>query len=274
MSEAEAVTGVQDPGTAASLTKDLRSLGLLQGSTVLVHSSLSALGWVAGSAQAVIEALLTAIGSEGTLAMPSHSAHLTEPSGWENPPVPESWWETIRDEMTPFEPTKTPTRGMGATCELFRSWPDVRRSFHPTGSFAALGPNADRVVKGHSLENQFGEGSPLARLYELDASVLLLGVGHSSNTSLHLAEYRSEWPGKKTITSGSPIIEGGVRRWVTYSDVDVDSDDFDALGTDFRQTGMQIEGMVGQGTCLLMRQRDVVDFAVSWIPRHRGKEHT
>src|SRR5205085_4042113 len=108
-----------------------------------------------------------------------------------NPPVPEAWWETIRNERPAFDARTQPTRGMGAIAECFRSWPGSQRSDHPLVSFTALGPNAERIAANHELANGLGEGSPLARLYDLDAHVLLLGVGHANNTSLHLAEYRT-----------------------------------------------------------------------------------
>jgi aminoglycoside 3-N-acetyltransferase len=94
-------------------------------------------------------------------------------------------------------------------------------------------------------------------------------VGHGNNTSLHLAEYRADYPGKARITQGAPMTVDGQRRWVTYLDIDNNSDDFDALGDDFAATGRQREGQVGRGRALLMRQRDIVDFGVEWFPRHR-----
>jgi aminoglycoside 3-N-acetyltransferase len=101
------------PVTATSLKKDLAALGVKPGMVLLVHSSLSSLGWVCGGAAAVVEALETILTPDGTLVMPTHSAGLSEPSLWENPPVPESWWQIIRDEMPAFQTDLTPTWGMG-----------------------------------------------------------------------------------------------------------------------------------------------------------------
>jgi len=48
-------------------------------------------------------------------------------------------------------------------------------------------------VTDHGLDDP-RENSPLARVYDRDGDVLLLGVGHDSNTSLHLAEHRADFP--------------------------------------------------------------------------------
>lgn len=266
--------GVIEQASGASTRETIRAalaaLGVPGGCTLLVHSSLSRLGWVAGGAHAVVLALLETVGPDGTLVMPTHSGHLTDPAGWAHPPIPQAWWPLVREQTPPFDPRLTPTRGMGAIVETFRHVPGVVRSNHPTSSFAAFGRNAATITANHDLNSSLGEGSPLARLYELDAWVLLLGVGHANSTSLHLAEYRSEFPGKKSITQGSPIMVDGVRRWVEYSELDWDDTDFEQLGADFAAAELETRGPVGAGTARLMRQRDLVDFAVRWFPEHRG----
>ena len=108
--------------------------------------------------------------------MPSHSAGLSEPSHWVNPPVPASWWPVIRSSMPAFDRARTPTCAMGQIAELFRTLPNVIRSEHPTLSMAALGPAATEITREHPLDDPLGPDSPLGRLYELNAKVLLVGV--------------------------------------------------------------------------------------------------
>ncbi|MET7425286.1 AAC(3) family N-acetyltransferase [Dactylosporangium sp. NPDC005555] len=268
--EHDAVARAAVPGTVRGMVAQLATLGLPVGATVIVHTSLSRLGWVAGGAQAVVAALLEAIGPDGTLVMPTHSRQLTEPSDWGNPPVPQSWWSAIRAETPAFDPRLTPTSFMGAVVECFRHFPGVLRSDHPTVSFAAHGPDAERITAGHTLDDGLGEGSPLARLYEADAWVLLLGVGHDNNTSLHLSEYRAAPPGRH-LRQGSPILVDGERRWVEYTELADDTSLFEPLGKDFAAiTGQERVGPVGSGTARLMRQRALVDFGAMWLSRRSG----
>ena len=79
MSEADAITQADAPRTRASLAADLRTLGVEAGDTLLVHSSLKSLGWVAGGTPAVIGALQDVLTESGTLVMPTFTGHLTDP---------------------------------------------------------------------------------------------------------------------------------------------------------------------------------------------------
>jgi aminoglycoside 3-N-acetyltransferase len=266
MTKADIIARTTTPATTDTLTRDLRTLGLSEGVTVLVHSSLSSLGWTAGGAEAVIGALTASVGVSGTVMVPTHSGHLTDPSTWENPAVPETWWPTVRESMPPYNEISTVTTGMGIIPETFRHLPDVRRSSHPTVSFAARGPHRDFLLDGHSLDDGLGESSPLARLCDLHGFVLLLGVGHENNTSLHLAQYRAAGFDARREEVASPMMIDGVRQRVTFTELVMDADDFVELGAAFeRDTKVTNMSSVGMATARLMPVVDLVDYATRWL---------
>ena len=268
MSQGEVVQKTDVPATIDSLQADFNALGIRSGMVLLIHSSLSAIGWVCGGPVAVIIALQQTLGATGTLVMPTHSTDLTEPSRWENPPVPKSWWPVIRAAMPAYQPDLTPTRSMGVVAETFRKQKGVLRSAHPHHSFCADGDQASYITDNHSLAYGLGEDSPLAKIYDVGGFVLLLGVGHDSNTSMHLAEHRAPFPTKRTIQEAAPISTTGTRRWTTFEDIDLDSSDFERIGEDFlcSDIGSGVRrGKVGLADCQLMPQRALVNFAVDWL---------
>lgn len=267
MSEWNVILKTQKPNTIETLCHELTQLGIRRGDTVLVHSSLSAIGWVCGGAQAVIMALREAAGEEGTLVMPAHSGDWSDPAQWENPPVPADWVQTIYDTMPAYDPAITPTRGMGTIAELFRTFPGTLRSGHPQVSFCANGPNAQKIIENHPLTPQFGMGSPLGKMVALNAKVLLLGVGYDSCTSFHMAEALMD--SMPVTRLGTAVCEQGERIWKWFEDYTYDSDDFCFLGKEFDLHPEVKRGKIGNADCRLFPMKNAVEFAMSWLPQHR-----
>ncbi|MFT7837865.1 AAC(3) family N-acetyltransferase [Saccharothrix sp. BKS2] len=254
--------------TRDSLAAQLGEAGLRAGDTVLVHSSLSSLGWVCGGAGAVVSALLGVLGPDGTLVVPTQCGDNSDPARWRNPPVPESWWADIRASMPPYDPRTTPSSGMGVVPEVVRTWPGALRSAHPQTSFAAIGPRAAEVVADHALDSQLGERSPLARLEALGARVLLLGVGFDSCTAFHLAEYRLPAPPRADNSFAITTPRGRV--WTTVRDVAVDGDDFAELGAAFVGERPVHHGRVGAAGTRLFPLAEAVAYAEVWLAEHRA----
>jgi aminoglycoside 3-N-acetyltransferase len=173
--------------------------------------------------------------------------------------------------MPAFHPDLTPTRGMGIMPESFRKQEGALRSTHPFVSWAARGPHAAFITSGHTLELSQGEGSPLARLYDVGAQVLLIGVGYDRNTSFHLAEYRCKAAPHKRCVRGAPMpAEDGGSRWVTYEDIYWYDADFEAIGRALKATGGVRVARIGRAMCRLLSQQALVDFAVRWMDENRS----
>ncbi|MFA5865721.1 MAG: AAC(3) family N-acetyltransferase [Phycisphaerae bacterium] len=163
------------------IAADLELLGLRSGDIVLVHSSLSSLGFVEGGPDAVIDALLETLGPHGTLLMPSFQQG--------------SEYELLRRGCT-FDLRTSPSE-LGIITEIFRRRPGVIRSVSPTHCVAGIGPRAGELLADHlTCLVSVGRGSPYDNLVRAEGRILLLGVTHTTNTTLHLIEN----------TNGAPTV--------------------------------------------------------------------
>lgn len=210
--EAELIAQTPTPQTRAGMAEELQTMGLRAGDLVMVHTSQSRLGWICGGEQAVISALQDVLGPDGTLAMPGFSSQLSDPADWSSPPVPKDWVQQVRDNMPVFDLDKTPTRGMGRVAELFRKWPETRRSSHVVDSILANGRLASEIIADHPFSGSFGPQSPIGKMNAMGAKVLLLGADYMSCSCFHLAE--SDLPGIAPMHESHPIERvQGVTRW-------------------------------------------------------------
>ncbi|MFP4057541.1 MAG: DUF4910 domain-containing protein [Candidatus Brocadiia bacterium] len=222
--------------TGDDLLAAFREVGLSEGMVVMAHASLSDFGYVEGGPCAVVDALLEAIGPGGTLAMPTLSF------SWVGHP--------------PYEPATTPSR-VGAVTETFRRRAGVARSPHPTHSVAALGPRAEEIVRDHTPDRPvFGPQSAYARLYELDARILML-CKLAANTSMHAGEHRA---GLLLTDLLGHVREGRRRREVRVRRAPWHAN-FEEHYRVLFDRGLVRAAPLGEGTIHLMRARDAVDVA-------------
>ncbi|TYR52690.1 aminoglycoside N(3)-acetyltransferase [Streptomyces parvus] len=265
------VTDVTDG--RARTTAALTALGVRPGDVLLVHASLRALGPAAGGAREVLGALRRAVGPSGTVVVPAFTPENSDTSphyrervrGLNTGAV-----DAVRAAMPAYDPALTPAPSMGALAETVRTAAGAGRSAHPQTSFAGLGPGAARLLAGHRPDCHLGEDSPLARLYEADARILLLGTGYATCTAFHLGEYRMPGPPRRSYRC--VVASRGVRRWWEYEDVALDDGDFAALGAAFEEAAAEGDvraGRVGAAECRLVRLRSAVDFATIWLKEHR-----
>lgn len=267
MTEEAAIKHSKLPITRSRIVNDLHELGVRAGDKIIVHTSMSKIGWVCGGARTVIEALQEAVTETGLLVMPTHSADVSDPAEWGNPAVPRSWYRAIYQEMPAFDPMKTPTLGMGPVAELFRTCPGVQRSNHPIYSFAAWGNMKASAVGNHGLNDGLGMRSPLGEIYKNHGRIVLIGVSYRKNTSMHLGEIMS---GRLQKTKRmSPIDVNGQRKWLRYWDWDYHEETFEKIGRLFEQTAAASsairKGLIGQACSLLLDQKMIVDFTAAYL---------
>lgn len=219
------------------IERQLRTLGVRAGGVLLVHTSFRAVRPVEGGPLGLIRALRSALGPAGTLVMP-----------------------TMTDGATLFNPRSTPSDGMGITAELFWRQPGVLRSTHPGGSFAAEGPLAARICAPQPLSPPHGPDGPVGRVHELDGQVLLLGVTHSENTMLHLAEAIAGVP--YSISHPCVVEVDGVAKTIMIAETDHCCRGFRVADEGLRARDLQREGKVGNAQARLCNARDLVAVAV------------
>ena len=251
--------------TRSELAAQLRGLGVKPGGVVMVHTRMSALGHVVGGAETVVRALLDALGPEGTLAAyVSWQDHVYRPDQWPDP-------EAYTAEPPVFDLAVSEAwRDLGRIPERIRTWPGVRRSWHPEASVVALGAKAEWLTRDHPQVDSYGADSPFGRVCDAGGQVLMLGAPLETLTILHHAEAIARVPDKRTVTFTCATTEGDR----TYTDLDTeqgafaydgDYDAFERIGEEALAAGIGHRGTVGEATCHLFPARELTEFGVSWM---------
>ncbi len=226
------------------LATGLRALGLRAGHRVIVHSSLSSFGHVAGGAPAVIHALMRVLTARGTLLMPSfnHGA---------------PWQEGGTGY---YDPAETPTSN-GTIPETFRKMPGVRRSLNPTHPVAAWGYGAARYTRSHHLTLTMGPESPLGRLWRDGGYGLFLGTDYHTNTFKHVVETTLGSPclGRRTRELTVRLPDGrrvGLRTWSFRNERCPIMDPNRHAEREMEQRALHARRRIGRSTVTLFRLSD------------------
>jgi aminoglycoside 3-N-acetyltransferase len=240
----------------------------------MVHTRMSALGWVIGGSETVVRSLLDALGPEGTLmAYASWADHVYALEDW-----PQEHRDAYAAEPPMWDPaTGEVDRDYGRIPERVRTWPGALRSAHPEASVVAVGPRAEWLTAVH--EDGYGAGSPFARLVEADGQVLMLGAPLETITLLHHAEAIARAPGKRTVTYEIALVDGTTRAYTdietsggaySYESLGLDDDEFAVIARDALAAGIGVRGQVGAAECHLFPARALTEFAVGWIEERFG----
>jgi aminoglycoside 3-N-acetyltransferase len=238
------------------IKKDLRNLGVKEGDWVLIHSSLKSLGYVKGGADTVIDAAMEVIGESGLLMVPTFAF----------------------TNFTPFfDPENTPSQ-MGLITETLRLREDSVRSWHPRHSVGVLGEKTKEVVSGHLQAGSVGKGSPIDKLAKRGGYILLLGVDHTANTTIHTAEVYAELPYLYMVKDSPDFPEqalvktpnNGEKIKVDLAPYPTCSEGFWKLEPVMRDKGEIRYGKIGQAHCQLMKSQDIIDTASSLLRENPG----
>ncbi len=234
--------------TKESIKHDLRGLGLGEGDSLFVHSSMKSMGFVCGGPQAVIDTFLEVLGISGTLMVPTFTFTNFQPF---------------------FDLENTPSE-MGLITETLRQREDSIRSMHPRHSVSAIGQGAAELVQGHLSAGSLGVGSPLDKLSERGGYILLLGVGQNVNSIIHLAEFLADIPYLYTwerpdFPHTARVKCDGYEKEVTLAPSPGCSEGFGKMEPVLRNRGIIKDGKIGKARCQLMKARDIVDAAVELL---------
>jgi aminoglycoside 3-N-acetyltransferase len=172
--------------TKPSLLAQLESMGIHRKGTILVHSSMKSIGEVHGGADTVLDALSDYM-KDGLLVLPTHT------------------WSYINADNPRYEVETSPVC-VGLLPELFRKYPGVVRSLHPTHSVAALGAEASSfTAEDERFDTPCHRDSAWGKLLDREAQILLVGVDFTRNTFIHGIEEWIGLPGRLT-DSHEPLV--------------------------------------------------------------------
>jgi aminoglycoside 3-N-acetyltransferase len=234
------------------IIEDLRDLRVLEGDALIVHASMRAVGEVEGGADAVIDALLEVVGPEGTVMAPAFNMDNYAPDSWVESLIDPAIQAVINPE--PYNPDGVCARQVGVLPTRLAARAEARRSRHPILSFTAVGRNAAFLTENVPVHYPLGTNSPLARLYQLNGGILLLGVDHTVNTALHTAEI---W-GNAPYARRTARVRTGETSWEQMEGSPECSAGFGKIERVLRQARILRTGHVGNAPSQYMRIQQVV----------------
>ena len=161
--------------TKEDLKKQLECMNIQKTDTVLIHTSMKAIGEVENGAEGVIDAFCEYL-ENGLFLVPTHT------------------WLSVHAQSPIYDVTSAPAC-IGILPQLAAFRKDGIRSLHPTHSIWGHGENAAEFLKGDEVAYSGGTpGCSWSRLGDVNAKILLIGVGHDSNTFIHSLEEKAGLP--------------------------------------------------------------------------------
>ena len=252
----------------ASLTADLRALGVSPGDLVMAHASVRAVGEVAGGPDEIHLAISDAVSPGGTLMMYAGCPQYVDEVGRGN-----LWLDDeaeLLEKLPAFDAqTARSARDHGILVEFMRTYPGARVNNHPA-RFVARGAHADSLFASQPWDYAFGQDSALDQLVKLGGKVLLLGADHDNVTFLHYVEHIADIPDKRVARFKVPLLENGHRVWRDMAEFDTSGAGvhrnwpdrfFATIVDDYLAASGNEGGKVGGATSHLMPAAGLLAFA-------------
>ena len=263
------------PLTRTDLAREVRAIGVEPGQIVMLHTRLSALGYVIGGADAVLLALQEVLSPSGTLIALASWDHA--------PPDDDRGWSTavreayLRDPPAFDVAVSACARYVGRMPERIRTWPGACRSDHPEASFVALGARASWLTEDQPIDHSYGPGSPLSKVVDKKGAILMLGAPLETITMLHYAEELADVQNKRRVHYVAPVLTPEGVQWREIDDIDTsrgafpyedvvgDRDGFEVIAEEALAAGIGREAAIGESRSVLFPAGGLVTFAVDWM---------
>jgi len=259
--------------SSASVAEDLIALGVERGATVMLHASMRRLGMGRAGAEALLDALDSVLGPEGTSLMVLGTDCAQD---WVNL-RPAAERPALLASAEPFDPISASVLPeVGYCAEAFRLRPGTLVNDNPSGRFGARGAGAQGLLGDAPWHDYYGPGSPLDRLCAAAGQILRVGAGPETVTALHYAEYLAHLPAKRR-TRWHYRMDRGAGPEIVFIDclddangiADFEGEDyFAAITKAYLATGRARTGRIGAADAELIDAADIVAFGADWMSRN------
>ncbi|MDQ1260876.1 MAG: aminoglycoside 3-N-acetyltransferase [Euryarchaeota archaeon] len=237
--------------TRECIERDLKKMGVQNGDHLAVALSFHSLGRMDGGAEAFIDALLQAVGPQGTIMMNTFTGYYAT-SFLKNPTQCLFDWKTT--------PANT-----GHVPETFRHRPEALRSHHPMSSVAAIGKMAEFLTKDHESAPSY---SPYSRLGELNGKVLYIGIKERLVAMRHEAQYLAGHYDLVPLDVATYYRDdNGQIRLFARKDVFSCVLCLHKLNSRLREKGLIIEGKIGNADSLILPAKESLNAMAEMLKR-------
>lgn len=245
------------------LIEHFKDMGICNGMTIEVVGSIENMGFIAGGAQTVVDALIETVGYNGTILMPFHCVGNTEPSTWINPIISPELVSEIREKIPSFSPKESEILYQGSLVDNLRRRDGIVVSYHPNRAYVAWGRYSKLLCNSQSLNFAYSYNSPANKLNELKGYVLLLGVDYDQSSSLLFAQYINELA--PIGLNCAMIDDHGKNIYTKLLDIDFDINISLRAGRILERNNLVTIKKIGNGVCKLFPFDLALNFTAKFI---------